>query len=89
VGAVFGRARPATGFNADLRALLPLRPAVTAVAGAISAPAVEDPALFLEIARLRSEGETVITALSGSVDSRCDRELHFAEGRWQMRLRSC
>ena len=46
VGAVFGRARPATGFAADLKALMALVPDVTE-SGAISLPGVDDEALLL------------------------------------------
>ncbi len=46
VGAVFGRARPATGFATDLKALLTMVPASSAGGGsAISMPDADDPAL--------------------------------------------
>ena len=84
VGQVFGRARPATGFNTDLKALLELlagslAPADTA---AISAPALGDDALWQKVAELRAAGEVVISSLSGETDARCDRQLLPRDGKW-------
>lgn len=88
VGKAFGRARPATGFSMDLRALAALgRP--EAVRGAILAPWSEDQALAAEVDRLRSVGEVVIADLPGHEASRtelrCDRVLERRDGRWQVR----
>ncbi|HAZ61084.1 MAG TPA: ATP phosphoribosyltransferase regulatory subunit [Gammaproteobacteria bacterium] len=64
IGRFFGRARPATGFSLDLKAIadgfvLPVpRPAILAPAG-------EDPALEALVAALRAAGETVIRQLPG------------------------
>ncbi len=87
VGAVFGRARPATGFSTDLKALLELpEPEPPLAAGhAISAPADADPALWEAIGRLRAAGEVVIASLSGEVDRRCDRQLALTGGEWRVR----
>jgi len=84
VGAVFGRARPATGFAADLKALMALVPDVTE-SGAISLPGVDDEALLLRARELRESGEVVIQSFSGEVDPRCDRELVEMEGQWLIR----
>lgn len=87
IGEVFGRARPATGFSADLRTLMALS-AETADAprGAIYAPGAYAPALAQAIAELRVAGEQVICALPGQVgDARamgCDRELVQQGGGW-------
>lgn len=67
IGEVFGRARPATGFSADLKLLsvlskdiIPLeRPEI------IFAPASEDRELAEKIRDLRAEGRTVIRELPG------------------------
>lgn len=75
VGAVYGRARPATGFNTDLKAIVALLPAATIVGGAISMPDADDPALDQQVRELRAAGEVVINCLSGAVDPRCDRQL--------------
>lgn len=65
IGEVFGRARPATGFSADLKQLLLTSNKAEATnVKSIFAPAVEDIALVEAINALRSNGEKVITALS-------------------------
>lgn len=84
VGAVFGRARPATGFATDLKALMALVPDVTE-SGAISLPGVDNEVLLLRAQALREAGEVVIQSFSGEVDPRCDRELVEVEGQWLIR----
>lgn len=88
VGKAFGRARPATGFSMDLRALAALARPDT-VRGAILAPWSEDRALAAEVDRLRAAGEVVIVDLPGHTASQaelgCDRVLAQADGRWQVR----
>jgi ATP phosphoribosyltransferase regulatory subunit len=89
VGRAFGRARPATGFSLELRALADLQPAAEPVP-AISAPWSDDAGLLDTIADLRAAGEIVIQSLPGSKDElqefACDRELAIGEdGRWQLR----
>ncbi|HSD59308.1 MAG TPA: ATP phosphoribosyltransferase regulatory subunit [Burkholderiales bacterium] len=87
VGKAFGRARPATGFSADLRALAAAAPAGEAP-GAIRAPHRDDPALRERIAALRAAGEVVIVELPGHENTRdelgCDRELRFVGGEWRV-----
>ena len=85
VGAVFGRARPATGFAADLKALVALLPLTPAPGGAISVPDADDPALDRRVRELRSVGEIVINCLSGAHDPRCDRQLLEDNGQWVVR----
>lgn len=84
VGESFGRSRPATGFNTDLRALLGYNPGAPQ-SGAISLPVANDPALRSAAAELRSAGETVVAALDGVADPRCDRELVKTGGHWVVR----
>ncbi|MFT4614790.1 MAG: ATP phosphoribosyltransferase regulatory subunit [Bacteroidia bacterium] len=84
VGAAYGRARPATGFATDLKALMALMPDLAPGAGAISMPDADDPALQTLVAQLREMGEVVINCLSGSPDPRCDRELVEQGGSWQV-----
>lgn len=84
VGAVFGRARPATGFATDLKALLDLLPAEQVPRGAISMPDNDDPALLTLADELRSAGEVVINCLSTEPDPRCDRRLVDRDGEWQV-----
>jgi ATP phosphoribosyltransferase regulatory subunit len=85
VGEVFGRARPATGFASDLKALLALVPPVGDTRGAISMPDSDDPALAAIVNTLRASGEIVINCLSTEPDPRCDRQLSEEDGQWQVR----
>jgi ATP phosphoribosyltransferase regulatory subunit len=84
VGAVYGKARPATGFATDLRVLAAQLPAEARQHDAISAPDQADAALLARIRELRSAGETVIVALGGRRDARCGRSLEMIDGRWQL-----
>ena len=84
VGAVFGRARPATGFATDLKALLDLLPDGGAGSGAISVPNRHDPGLMARVNELREAGEIVINSLSAAPDPRCDRQLVEAGGEWRV-----
>lgn len=88
IGEVFGRARPATGFSTDLRALLNLVPAAPAAARGIFAPGVGDPLLDDMIARLRSDGERVVRELPGqhgdAAAMGCDRVLVLQNGQWEV-----
>jgi ATP phosphoribosyltransferase regulatory subunit len=82
VGEVFGRARPATGFATDLKALMALLPADPPPQGAISMPDSDDPGLVSRAERLRAQGEIVINCLATDPDPRCDRELVERNGEW-------
>lgn len=84
VGEVFGRARPATGFATDLKALMALATAPAESVGAISMPDSDDPALLAQVDALRARGEIVINTLGGTVDARCDRALVEVDGEWQV-----
>jgi len=84
IGEIFGRARAATGFAADLKTLLAEGKALDLGLTAISAPADRCPELAKKIKELRCQGEVVITALNGEHDSRCDREL-VIENAWVIR----
>ena len=91
VGAVFGRARAATGFSLDLRELVELRAADedAPAAGVIVAPWSEDESLMALIGRLRSDGEVVVELLPGQSDHgmgrEVDRVIESDNGRWQVR----
>lgn len=84
VGEVYGRARPATGFATDLRVLASQVSVAPPQTDAIAAPVSDDPALAAEVARLRSQGQTVIMSLDGNADPRCGRQLSEIDGRWQV-----
>jgi ATP phosphoribosyltransferase regulatory subunit len=88
-GSAFGRARPATGFSADLNLLATLgdftdsRPA-----GGIFAPPDDDPSLRAEIQRLRSAGERVVLGTPDHAEAGvagCDRSLEQIDGTWCIR----
>lgn len=66
IGEVFGRARPATGFSADLKTLMRLGTCCAEALGdAVLAPVSDDPSLLSRIETLRAAGTVVIQALSG------------------------
>ncbi len=85
VGKAFGRARPATGFSMDLKALLPLT-ADDPPRAAILSPPAGDADARAEVARLRAAGEIVVDRLPGAdehlAELGCDRELRQVDGRW-------
>jgi ATP phosphoribosyltransferase regulatory subunit len=92
VGGAFGRARPATGFDVDLKRL----PRGTDVAnGAIWAPglrwvdAEQRASLWQAIRDLRASGEPVIGALDEREEAgeRCDRELVWQKNAWRVQAR--
>jgi ATP phosphoribosyltransferase regulatory subunit len=86
-GALFGRARPATGFSLDLRRVLASLPTPEPARG-ILAPASSDPALQSRIDELRDSGERVIVEFPGQAahraESGCDRHLVCEGGRWNV-----
>ncbi len=88
IGRVFGRARPATGFSTDLKALLALVPAQNTPDRGIFAPCSDDAQLAEVIAELRDKGERVVQELPGQVGDAaamgCDRKLVQKSGRWQV-----
>lgn len=81
IGRVFGRARPATGFSADLKTLIALGRDGTCETGTggIFAPASDDAGLHVLVRELRAKGERVIFALPGQAggarEMGCDRVL--------------
>lgn len=89
-GAVFGRARPATGFSTDLKTLVTLGDMrLDETVTGIWAPDNHDLYLWQAVRRLRGEGERVVQALPGQseADAReagCDRLLALRDGRWQV-----
>jgi len=87
IGKAFGRARPATGFSMDLKALLPIT-ADAVARGGILGPANADAAALLEMNRLRAAGEVVIARLPGNEahlgELGCDRELVSSGSSWMV-----
>jgi len=87
IGEGFGRARAATGFDADLKILLAQGKNSYTPGKKIFAPANDDPALQEAIESLRSEGQHVINAFPGqtenAADMGCDYELIKTKDSWQ------
>jgi len=90
VGEVFGRARPATGFSADLKKLLRVSAqgqGPQAPAAGIFAPALEDAGLRACVQALRAAGERVICELpgqsGGAREMGCDRVLRWRADSWE------
>jgi ATP phosphoribosyltransferase regulatory subunit len=66
IGQLFGRARPACGFSADLKMLMRLgRAENRKQTTGVFAPAEGDPALRQRVDELRAEGRRVVVALPG------------------------
>ena len=89
IGAIFGRARPATGFDAALKTLLTLGNRHYAASEKIVAPADKDLALLETVARLRAQGEAVVQGFAGGCsaaqahDMGCTRQLEKQlDGQW-------
>lgn len=81
VGGVFGRARPATGFSADLKRLLgtPALPPLP-----VLAPWSSDPELTALIERLRADGRAVIHELPGSDPGPVGARIAHRDGAWRL-----
>lgn len=94
IGEVFGRARPATGFNTDLKALLGYLPQTEADNQNISIFAPDDTdlsvaenlALWQRVQQLRESGERVVFGLPGQSDAAdYSRQLHLQQGKWEIK----
>lgn len=89
IGRAFGRARPATGFSADLKVLLDLAAEQPPERSqGILAPWSDDAALQRRVRELRAAGERVLTELPGHGDTAaamgCDRRLEKRDERWEL-----
>lgn len=87
IGECFGRARPATGFSADLKALVNLSEVLeTDQVSRIFAPFVEDTVLREKIEALRLAGRRVIEQLPGQqggpAEMGCDKVLIRQASKW-------
>jgi len=69
IGEVFGRARAATGFDADLKVLLAQSMKARPEPKRIFAPADNDPALASAVSDLRAQGQQVVCAFAGQAES--------------------
>jgi ATP phosphoribosyltransferase regulatory subunit len=90
IGKVFGRARPATGFSADLKVLASLSSDLDDIPEepSIFAPAIDDPDLHDTVRNLRGAGRAVIQELPGQVggprEMGCAYQLRKQGARWEM-----
>lgn len=90
IGEVFGRARPASGFDSDLKTLVKLSLAESVKPLCIASPlANADPALALLVAELRAQGEAVVASLDATLsqdaqlrEQGCDRKIERSEQGW-------
>ena len=83
-GAAFGRARPATGFSADLKVLARFGDFGVAQKQTWLAPQETDPALWQEVQRLRASGQRVVTDLNGQANQQVDGYLKKTNGQWRL-----
>jgi ATP phosphoribosyltransferase regulatory subunit len=88
IGQAFGRARPATGFSADIKCLLSLQPVTTVGSKGIFVPCSDDPDLVKKVNELRQSGEIVICELpdqtGGGAEMNCDRKLERHNEKWEI-----
>jgi ATP phosphoribosyltransferase regulatory subunit len=89
IGEVFGRARPASGFDSDLKVLAKLSSKVPKRTPGIVAPNIVDEQLSTIIDNLRKQGEIVVVNLANEILSdgffeelNCDREIVRKEDSW-------
>ena len=89
IGEVFGRARPASGFDCDLKTLAKLTHKSFQRKAGIIAPLDDDVQLSSFIEELRQQGETVVTNISNEsitadvvAELGCDRQISFEDGSW-------
>ncbi len=91
IGEVFGRSRPASGFDSDLKTLAKLTNRQFRQQPGILTPNVVDEELQVMEKELRASGETVVRNLTGKqlkaaeiAELNCDRELVSADGTWKV-----
>lgn len=89
IGKVFGSARPASGFDSDLKVIARLSKTAFERKPAISAPWSDDAALAQLIAQLRADGERVVVDLEQKSEAEpcmkiqgCDRRISVRESTW-------
>jgi len=91
IGESFGRARPATGFSADLRQIIAASSFTgSAQAETIYAPAIDDSALSNLIKDLRANGDVVIVGLTNNSENEakllgCTQILDNKNNKWTVR----
>jgi len=90
IGSLYGRARPATGFSADLRIILSLLAKGSGASSrpSVFAPCCDDPDLHENIRLLRGQGKIVIQGLpdqvGGALEMGCTEELVQSSHGWEI-----
>jgi ATP phosphoribosyltransferase regulatory subunit len=86
IGAAFGRSRAATGFSADLRALVQFATIEAAPLGGVFVSFEDVDAAWSEIQALRNSGERVVCGLlpEEGADTSCNKILRRADGAWRV-----
>ena len=84
IGEVFGAARPATGFNADVKALVEYASQQADGGVRIAAPLDKDQSLWERVRVLRAQGEVVVFSAEPTKDQ-CGKQLVLEHGEWQIR----
>lgn len=83
-GAAFGRARPATGFSADLKVLARFGSFVATEKPVVSAPQDTCLSLWEKIRELRAQGYRVEVALDSQANKAASHKLEKINGQWQL-----
>ena len=89
IGEVFGRARPASGFDSDLKVLAKLSNKIFKRRAAIVVPNNNDPDLLILVDTLREQGEIVVNWFGDAElsqqdceEQNCDRQIVNRNGEW-------
>ncbi|MED5386489.1 MAG: ATP phosphoribosyltransferase regulatory subunit [Pseudomonadota bacterium] len=89
IGEVFGRARPASGFDSDLKVLAKLSNKIFKRRAAIVVPNNNDPDLLILVDTLREQGEIVVNWFGDAElsqqdceEQNCDRQIVSRNGEW-------
>lgn len=89
IGEVFGRARPASGFDSDLKVLAKLSNKIFKRRAAIVVPNNNDPDLLILVDILREQGEIVVNWFGDAElsqqdceEQNCDRQIVNKNGEW-------
>ena len=89
IGEVFGRARPASGFDSDLKVLAKLSNKIFERRAAIVVPNNNDPDLMMLVDTLREQGEIVVNWFGDAElsqqdceEQNCDRQIVNKNGEW-------
>jgi len=89
IGEVFGRARPASGFDSDLKVLAKLSNKIFKRRATIVVPNNNDPDLLILVGTLREQGEIVVNWFGDAElsqqdceEQNCDRQIVNRNGEW-------